>query len=223
MIEVFIDSREQNEEIKKILGKALDLTETTLSMGDLIIGNVVLERKTVFDLYNSIKDNRLEKQMRDFKFLREDGVDARLLIEGDLNLLINGSKKLRFTPKMKWAYLRKILTTIEFGYGIPLVRTNNPKDTANLIISISKYGMDKDKTAISIVRKSVRKELDIKEKQIYILTSFKGIGSTTAEQLINENSTLIGAFNAISLGKVENFTKTKKALKQAQELLNNAS
>jgi ERCC4-type nuclease len=63
MEKIVVDSREPNE-ILELVKKLNYFTEVqNLEVGDIQFGNILIERKDIGDLINSVRDNRLWEQL----------------------------------------------------------------------------------------------------------------------------------------------------------------
>ena len=121
---IYVDSRESNSGITKLLHDiGLNLKIKTLSSADFIISDRVgIERKTPKDFINSMIDKRLFTQLRG---LRENFEKPLIIIEGTEDIFSIRN----IHPNA----IRGMLSTITISYGIPIVYTKNPKDTAELL------------------------------------------------------------------------------------------
>lgn len=107
-----------------------------LSVGDIIIGTdmcgntsegaLVIERKTVADFEASFIDGRYRDQRsRLLTFCKEKKANLAYILEG------SQGNHTRLQP----GALRKLLTRLQLHYKIPVFRTSDCRDTADLIVS----------------------------------------------------------------------------------------
>ena len=64
---LIVDSREPQRVLNEFNKKKIQYKIDTLNFGDyIVLGNpsVVIERKNIFDFFNSLDDNRIWKQLR---------------------------------------------------------------------------------------------------------------------------------------------------------------
>ena len=73
-MDVFVDTKEKkyvHDAFKKELRKAKYIGEN-LEIGDIVVADFIIERKTINDLYNSIKKGNLFEQLRQLVAFREE-------------------------------------------------------------------------------------------------------------------------------------------------------
>lgn len=87
MTSVLVDNREKPETIQRGRAHFKDLTVTTLPVGDVVCGNIVVERKKVEDFEASIKDSRYINQACNMIGASEKGAHCYILIEGSFKEL----------------------------------------------------------------------------------------------------------------------------------------
>ena len=121
---VVADSRELGALVTRELVKLGALVKSeTLSVGDFVLSDrVVVERKDVDDFASSIIDGRLFQQAAK---LKESYAKPIVLLEGES---ITGSGRVR-PEAMMGAY-----ASVLIDYGIPLVWTQKPSETAQLML-----------------------------------------------------------------------------------------
>ena len=161
---------------------------------------------------SSWNSNLFPKQEHIFKTSWEvaDKFDIPLLIiEGEDNIY-----SLRdFHPNS----IRGIIATIAIDFQIPIINTENYRDTAKYISLIANR-LEKTRKPLSLTPK--RRALTINEKQIYLVESLPGIGPTISKSLLKEFKTIKKIINADEkeLQKVEKIGKIKaKELKDLFE------
>jgi len=79
---VLVDNREKPETIQRGRAYFKDLTVTTLPVGDVLAGNIVVERKKVEDFEASIKDKRYVNQACNMIEASEKGAHCYIILEG---------------------------------------------------------------------------------------------------------------------------------------------
>ena len=128
-IKIYADSREQGSSILKELSElGLDLTVKSLKSADFIVSNRVgIERKTSEDFVNSIIDKRLLLQLKDLKENFERPI-----------LIIEGNEDIYSIRNIHPNAIRGMLATIAVSYRIPIIHTQNFRETAELIRTIAK-------------------------------------------------------------------------------------
>ncbi|MFA7707962.1 MAG: ERCC4 domain-containing protein [Candidatus Pacearchaeota archaeon] len=175
MILAELSEKQNNQEIELII--------QSLKIGDYLIGKTVIERKTVSDFISSMLSKRLVEQLKQMKqyplqLLIIEGIDEQELYKTDTKLNPNS--------------IRGFILSIITNYQIPIIFTQNYKDTSNYLITLAKQQL-KPKQEISL---HSRIPLTLKEQKQYILEAFPNIGPVKAKKLLEEFKTLSNIFNA---------------------------
>lgn len=179
---ILIDYREKNSlvpaQLKK-LGFEIEFKE--LKVGDYIVKNSVIERKTISDFRQSMINRHLHKQIEELQQYE----NKLLIIEG-----IEHEEIYPENNTINSNALRGFLLSITMKYKIPTILTKNPEDTAKFISILSK------KKEAEIPLNAKKKNLNKKEQMQFILESFSGIGPKNARKLLEKFSTLHNIFLA---------------------------
>ncbi len=178
---IIVDIHEKDSLIFSELSSNQDIeTEMKhLKVGDYLIGNTIIERKTVSDFISSMINKRLIQQLRhmqQYKF-------ALLIIEGDLDL----SEKRNLNNSIR-GFILSIIT----NYNVPIIFTEDYQDTTNYLVILAKQQL-KTKTKISLHSRIPK---PLKERKQYILEAFPNIGPIKADKLLKEFKTLKNTFQA---------------------------
>lgn len=192
---IIIDFREKNSLVpSEIMKLDLEIEFKELKVGDYLIKNTIIERKTILDLISSIINKRVFKQLEEIK----QYPNHLLLIEGSFDNLEDNR-------------IKGFLLSCALKFQIPLIFSKDEKDTANYIRLIANK---KEKvTPINPKKKanSPNQELE------FILESFPKIGPATSKKVLKEFLTLKEIFNKtkeeleLYLGKnSENFLEILK-------------
>ena len=163
--------------------KEIELIIQSLNIGDFLIRETVIERKTVQDFISSMLSKRLIEQLKNMKQYKNqlliiEGIDEQELYRTGTNLHPNA--------------IRGFILSIINNYQIPIIFTQDYKDTSQYLITLAKQQL-KPKTEISL---HLRIPKTIKEQKQYILESFPNIGPITAKKLLDEFKNLSSVFNA---------------------------
>jgi len=137
-----------------------------LEIGDYVIGDYIIERKTMLDFISSIADGRLYEQLNK---LRDK--NAILILEGE-------EEEIFITPELNPNYIRSLLLKIILEYKVPIIRTKNFIETSNYLYLLAKSVYKK--TTIP----QVSKEEDLDKIKENILKQIPGIGDTLAKKLL---------------------------------------
>lgn len=199
-IKIIADAREKgSRRIKDLNDKGIEVTMETLEVADYILSDrVAVEIKTKEDFLRSIIDKRLINQV---KKLRENFERPVLIIEGeeDLYSLRN------IHPNA----IHGMLSAIAVDFQVPILYTNNQKDTTELLITIAKREQENRDKDFGI--RIERKPLTTKEQQEFIIESLPGIGPSLAKSLLTQFKTIKKIVNSDKedLTKIENIGKKK--------------
>lgn len=176
-----IDYREKQSLVPSQLVKlGFEIEFKELKVGDYIVKNFVIERKTISDFRNSMINKHLLKQIEELKQFE----NKILIIEGYENedLYKNNS----INPNS----LRGFLISIVSKHKIPIIFSKNEQDTARFISVIA------NKKEIEISQIAKKKTYNKKEQMQFILESFPGIGPKNARKLLEKLGTLQNVFSA---------------------------
>lgn len=157
------------------LGAKLDIQK--LEVGDYIINDIIIERKTMNDFISSMLNKRLRVQLDNLKRNEK----PLLIIE---NFDIEHSK---VNPNCVRGFIMSIL----FNYNIPIIFTQDAKDTADYLYLLAKK-QERGCESLRLKRKTMNK----KEQARYILEGFPGIGPKTAKKLLKKFSSIKNVINA---------------------------
>lgn len=180
---VIVDYREKNSLIAaKLMKLGLDVEFQHLRVGDYIVKDVIIERKTVSDFVSSMINKRLLRQIESLKQYE----NRLLIIEGSENFLDEIENNFSIHPNA----IKGFLLSITLKHKTPIIFTRNPEDTASFIDLIAR----KKEKEISLNHS--KKPLNKKEQMQFILEAFPGIGPKTAKKLLKEFKTLKKIFNS---------------------------
>jgi ERCC4-type nuclease len=170
---IIIDYREKNSLVASHLIKlGFPIEFKELKIGDYIVKDTIIERKTVQDFLSSMLNHRLLNQIEelkqyDNKLLIIEGIsEQELYKEENINKGINPNA------------IRGFLLSILLKHKIPIIFSKNSEDTAKFINVLSK----KKETEINLNAK--KKTLDKKEQLQFIIESFPGVGPKKAKKLL---------------------------------------
>ena len=176
---ITIDYRERNSfvpaELKK-LEQQIEFKE--LKVGDYIINNTVIERKTIQDFTSSMINKRLFKQLEEMKQFPQH----LLIIEGETNEFelsgINSNA------------IKGFLLTINLRYKVPVIFTQDAEETALYL----KILANKKETTFSF--QVSKRNLTQDEQLQFILEAFPKIGPKKSKALLTQFKTTQGIINA---------------------------
>lgn len=189
MVKVYVDEREKNSEIPRILSDiGVTVIYKMLEVGDYVVNDsLVIERKRVDDLVRSVFDGRFFEQVRKLSEMYEVPI---LIVEGDLDEVRQLTSK--------WKAIEGALITAVIRFRVIPYYTKDSEHTAEVIKYIAeKFGGKTPSKSYQYLRKTIKpKADDIRSWQLYVLQSLPGIGVKTAHRLLEKFSTLRAIFNA---------------------------
>ena len=169
-----------------------------LDIGDFLVGDVVVERKSFKDFQASMMDKRLLAQLSEMKkytkcFLMLEGF---LFDYSDLRVHENA--------------IRGMILSCALDFGIPVIYTENEEDSAKMLLVLARR-LEKEKRDVSLRYK--KSEMSFEEQKQFILEGFPGVGPTTAKALVEKFRTLEKIFGSSKdiLMKTELFDEKKLA------------
>ncbi|MFA4960924.1 MAG: ERCC4 domain-containing protein [Candidatus Pacearchaeota archaeon] len=181
-IPIIVDTREKQSLITtNLIEKKANINLEKLEIGDYKIADVIIERKTFPDFVSSIIDKRLTEQLTNMKKYEK----SLLIIEG---FNYNYDKF-----KIHENAVRGMILSVAIDFQIPIILTQNEKDTANFLVIIAKK-FEKPKQEYSIRNTKTLKT--IQEKKQFILEGFPGIGPVATKNLIEKFGSIKNIINA---------------------------
>ena len=181
-VPIIIDTREKQSLIAaNLIEKKANIDFEQLEIGDYLIQDTIIERKTFSDFVGSMINKRLFDQLREIKKYPK----YFLIIEGfyydydKFNVHENA--------------IRGMLLSIAIDYQIPIIYTENEEDTANFLILVAKK-YERPKQEMSIRQSKTLKTPE--EQKQFILEGFPGIGPAAAINLLDKFPTLQEIFNS---------------------------
>lgn len=175
---VLVDDREKKSKVLDYLRKmGIKVLINRMKIGDYIISkDIVVERKTIDDLVNSLIDKRLFEQVRN---MLKYSTRPLIIVEGNLS---NIYKYRKITPHQ---ILGLFSTLLLMGVNIVFVR--NEEETAYFLYSlIKKINTDKEKREwISPTKIGHRKGgRSIWDAQVNLISSIPGISREMAIRIL---------------------------------------
>jgi len=175
---IIIDIHEKNSLVPSYLQEMqAEIEFKSLKVGDYIISDIVIERKTISDFISSMISKRLAKQLNELQTYKK----KLLVLEGKIEEQNRG-----FNPNA----IRGMILTIELEMNIPIIFTENSEDTAKFLLVLAKK-LNKSQEFSFHSRKGLTK----KEQKQYILESLQGIGPSTSKKLLKKFKNLKTIFN----------------------------
>ncbi len=191
-IKVICDSRERNSVvIKELMNKDVELGFERLDIGDYICSDrIVVERKTGDDFIKSILDKRLFVQT---KVLVESCSKPVMILEGDFNL---------FSSSLHPHALAGALTSLATDFRIPIIHTQNQKETAEILFALARREQEERKRSISIGK---RKGIGLKSQLEEAIASLPHVDHKIASRMLKH----FGSVKEIMNAKLEDFFEVR--------------
>jgi ERCC4-type nuclease len=180
-IPIIIDTREkQSLVVANLIEKKANIQTEKLEIGDYLIEDTIIERKTFQDFIGSMINKRLISQLQEIKKYPKHF----LIIEG-FNYEYN---KFNIHENA----VRGMFLSIAIDFQTPIIFTENQEDTANFLILVAKkYERPNQKMPI----RHFKTLKTPKEQKQFIIEGFPGIGPVSAQKLLNNFPTLKNIFN----------------------------
>ena len=173
-VTVKADDRERKSEVINYLldMKNVTVDVTRLSIGDYLADNrLIFERKTLNDFALSIIDGRLFTQAIRLTASNHRGI-----------LILEGTGKDLQEIGVRREAMQGALITVSLILGIPVLRSINPSETANLIIYTARQ--IKSVAKGTLYRHGYQPK-DKRKRQIFVLQGLPGIGAERAKRLLD--------------------------------------
>jgi len=197
-VDIVIDSREdaKNPEFRKeFILQGLKVSVQPLPVGDfLLLTNpntglkpILVERKTVYDFANSIRDNRVWDQAKLLvEACMKDGYQPFIVIEGWIGLLV----KYR---EWRIQSILRVIDTLMTEFHIPVLNTPDKQATIEWLIAKAKsLGKTEDKRVMRL--RVEKKPMSLNDRILYVAEGL--VGPVLARRLLRKFKTLRNIANA---------------------------
>ena len=181
---IIVDTREKQSLIaSELINQGCEVDFKHLHIGDYIVNEVVIERKTISDFISSMINGRLRKQLQDLqniknKILLIEGIDEQELYHEEHTINENA--------------VRGFLLSIILNYKVPIIFTKDYEDTAKFIKVLAKKPKKEQEFGIN----NKPKPKNTNEQLQYLIEGFPGIGPKNAKKLLKEFKTIKNIINA---------------------------
>jgi len=179
-LKIIIDTREKNSLIPSELSTlGFQIEFKHLPVADYLVKDIAIERKTISDFKSSIINKRIFTQLLELK-----QYPKHLLI-------LEGFSENVYGPGLHENAFRGFLLSVALEYKIPIIFTQNEKDTAKYLYVLSSK---KEKTNHPIRASKIFKS---KSQQVqHILEGFPNLGPVKIKSLIAKFKSLKNIINA---------------------------
>jgi Fanconi anemia group M protein len=163
---IIIDYREKNSFVPSELVKiGFEVEFKELKIGDYIIKDIIIERKTTQDFISSMISKRLFSQIEELKQIEK----KLLIIEGNFE---------ETNMKVNFSAIKGLLLSISIKHKIPLIFSKDAEETAEYLKILSKK--QEKEISLNVTKKNLTKQEELQ----FILESFPKIGPKTAKKLL---------------------------------------
>lgn len=171
---IAVDDRERNSRVKAALerNENVKVAVRRLPLGDYQVDDsLIVERKTLADFALSVRDGRLFDQVSQLACSRRER--PCLILEGTM-------KRYRHLAIPR-ASFQGALITVMVVFGLPVLRSRDPDETARLII----YAADQlQRRRSRPPRRCGFKTTSLRQHQLYLLQAVPEIGGSKAALLL---------------------------------------
>ena len=200
---IIVDIREKNSLVaSEIVKLGFEIEFQTLKVGDYLVNEVAIERKTVSDFLGSMIDRRLLRQLEELQQYKK----RILVIEGIYEKEIYPDNENNLNGIHPNA-IRGFLLSIILKYNVPIIYTKDSEDTAKFISVLAKKS--ENETSLNVSKKNLSKN----ERMQFILEGFPGIGPKTARKLLEKFKTIKNIINASEKELTDAIGKKAEAFK----------
>ncbi len=198
---VFVDHRENASNVSRYLKNfGVKVISKQLEVGDYIVSDRVgIERKQVRDFLSSLVNQRIFKQVEKLSQSFEIPV---LIIEGNPEILY-------IERNIHPNAIRGVFSSIAVDYRLPIIYTQNPRETAAQIYSLARREQIKEKRCLQI--RAWKKPKSLQELQEFVVSGLPSVNSTLSKRLLLTFGNPKNIFTASpeELMKVEGIGKKK--------------
>ena len=180
-IKVIADDRE-NSIAKELSRKNIEVEKKRLDVADFLISDdSAVERKKAEDFVDSMIDKRLFDQIQELQQFS----NPMIVIEG---------RNLYNHRDVDPDAIRGAMASVALDYGMPIVWTENEKDTAEMLESLAKREQEDNEKDVSVRGTSVQKSR--KERMKFVVAGLPGVNTKIAERLLQEFDSIQKVFTA---------------------------
>ena len=181
---VIVDTRETTSGIPEDLErKGVYVQRKTLDVGDYVVGQCVIERKTARDFISSLYSGRLFEQAQRISSAYKKFM---LIVEGDAQESLSEMKN----PRAYWGAL--LALALDFDFKI--LFTSDQEQTADVLDLLArKTGRGKDGRPLLLRKPRMGTTRDW---QLLVLESLPGVGPKLAEKLLEAFGSVRNVFRA---------------------------
>jgi len=183
-IKIIVDHREYRSNVVKNLAiKGVEIEPSQLDVGDYVVSSRIgVERKNVDDFLESLIDGKLFKQISK---LRDSYSRPVLILEGE---------NLYTKRNINHNAIFGSLASISVDFGIPVLTTNDPKETADLLKILAHREQKEGKKAVAI--RGEKTQMSLKERQQFLIEGLPNVSAVIAKRLLAHFGSIKDIVNA---------------------------
>ncbi len=190
-IPLIVDANEPEDIPERLRELGVEIEVRKIAPGDYVLGPIGIERKALFDFFNSIVRKRLFEQVQR---LRDAYPQPLLILEGDLSEIS--------TFKHPQSILGA-LVALEVGERVPILTTAD-KDQTSLLLSVLWKRQEKGAADYGLRHKP--KALSLDQRQRFVVEGLPSIGETLSRNLLER----FGSVRAVLTASEEELKKVPK-------------
>lgn len=208
-VRIFADHRESASNVNRHLEElGATVERKQLKVGDYILSErVCVERKTTSDFIGSMMNQRLFRQLEEIS----GNFDSPVLI-------LEGNPPNLFCSGVHPNAVRGALSSISIDYRIPMLWTQNPKETAAQIYRMAHREQIGKSAEVSV--RGAKKPADTGRLQEFIVAGLPSINSRLSARLLERFGSVKGVFTATHGELMEIDKIGEKKAKQILDILN---
>lgn len=197
-LKIYVDNREKSNDIsKRLFDLGAEVKLQQLETADYIVSSRAgIEYKTVEDFINSLIDGRLLSQVSNLVKNFQRPI-----------IIVEGNESIYSIRSIHPNAIRGLIAAITVDFGIPVIYTKDPNDTAEMIYAIAKREQADENKDFSL--HLTKKPLTKKEQKEYIISSLPHVGPNLAKELLSNFGSVKNVINAKEedLQKIERLGK----------------
>ncbi|MFB6192711.1 MAG: DEAD/DEAH box helicase [Candidatus Nanohaloarchaea archaeon] len=180
-VKVVADDRE-NSIAKELSRKDIQVDKKRLDVADFLLSKkTAVERKEASDFVDSMIDQRLFDQVQELQ-------------QFDNPVIVVEGRNLYNHRDVDPDAIRGAMASVALDYGIPIVWTENEKDTAEMLESMARREQEEKEREVAVRGTSQQKTRS--ERIKFVVAGLPGVNTKIAERLLKEFSSVEKVFNA---------------------------
>ena len=180
-VPLIVDANEPEDIPNRLRELGVDIEVRKIAPGDYVLGPVGIERKALFDFFNSIVRKRLFEQVQR---LRDAYPQPLVILEGDLS---------EISTFRNPSSILGALLALEIRERVPVLTTAD-KDQTALLLSLLWKRQEKGTAEYGLRHKP--KAMSVEQRQRFLVEGLPSIGETLARSLLERFGSVRAVFHA---------------------------